>query len=106
MIRMLGEVTNVRYTPGRSQDTNRCRFCNETEILAHVLGKYEHGKLLRHARHNKVVQLIAAALKLLGYTVHVELHCIAPSGSYKRVDIPAIEPVTDGRLVARLLGRQ
>jgi hypothetical protein len=99
MIRMLGEVTNVRYTPGRSQDTNRCRFCNETETLAHVLGKCEHGKLLRHARHNKVVKLIAAALQLLGYTIYVELHCSALSGSNKRVDILAIDPRTNNAFI-------
>ena len=94
MIRMIGEVTNVRYTPGRSQDSNRCRFCNETETLSHVLGRCHRGELLRNARHNKVVQLLAAALRDRGFETHIEVHCIALSGSNKRVDILAVNPMT------------
>ena len=54
---------------------------------------------MRHSRHNNVVNLIGAALCELGFKVYVELHCTAPSGSNKRVDILAIEPQTNNAFI-------
>jgi len=99
MLRMIAETTTVRYQPGRSQDDTRCRFCGETETLAHVLGKCHRGELLRHARHNKVVQLLATALRQLGWDVRVELHCETTHGENKRVDILAIDPRSNNAFI-------
>lgn len=87
--KIVGNVAAVRNTPGRSTGTNRCRLnsCDEIETLPHVLGFCHQGELLRHQRHNKVVQLLGKALRRKKWTVVEEFTCLAVNGSTRRVDL-------------------
>ncbi len=89
--KMVGNVTAVRAIPGRSTGRNRCRipFCDETETLPHVLGKCIQGELLRHIRHNNIVQIMANELIKKSWTVVVEFSCISSDGSNRRIDLIA-----------------
>lgn len=99
-IKMIPNVAPVRSIPGRSKDGTRCRYCNETETLSHVLGSCQHGMLLRNARHHRIRSLIAAALKNRGMTVFEEVHCTAELGSNRRIDIIAFDQVSrDGYII-------
>lgn len=93
---MVGNVAAVRNTPGRSSGTNRCRItsCNEIETLPHVLGFCHHGELLRHQRHNKIVQILGKALRKRKWTVVVEFHCLSDDGSTRRVDLLVYDETT------------
>jgi len=93
-IKMLGNVTVVRATPGRSQDGFRCRYnCGEIETLSHVLGSCTRGELLRNNRHNNVRSFLASELKKK-WTVHEEVQCHEDNGSLRRVDIIAFDTKT------------
>ena len=87
-LKMVGNVAAVRVIPGRSSGTNRCRIdsCNEIETLSHVLGSCPQGELLRHNRHNRVVNQLANELRK-NWTVLVEFTCISTDGSIRRVDL-------------------
>src|SRR5436190_6957133 len=86
-LKMVANVVPVRSVPGRSQDGTRCRHCSEPETLAHVLGSCPYGALLRNSRHHSVRTIIATALRNKGWQVVEEVHCIAESGSNRRLDI-------------------
>lgn len=81
----------VRALPGRSRDGIRCRYCNETETLAHVLGSCPRSALLRNTRHHMIRSRIASALKQKKFEVFEEVSCIADGGSSRRIDIIAID---------------
>ncbi|KAJ4448043.1 hypothetical protein ANN_10055 [Periplaneta americana] len=61
-IKMIGQVSNVRAMPGRSQDGSQCRHCTEIETLPHILGFCQHGTLIRNTRHHAIRELIAKSL--------------------------------------------
>ena len=89
-IKMIGNVTAVRATPGRTMDTNHCRHChNEIETLSHVLGSCPHGETLRNARHHKIRSSIAKALRDSGFKVYEEVHGLSTCGSSRRIDMIA-----------------
>ena len=92
-IKMVANVAAVRTIPGRSQDS-RCRHCDEFETLSHVLGKCDHGMLLRNTRHHMIRSILAEALRENSLTVHEEIHCTAVGDSNRRVDIIAFDPST------------
>ncbi|KAJ4438546.1 hypothetical protein ANN_14493 [Periplaneta americana] len=84
--------TPVRSLHGRSLDGFRCRYCNEIETLAHVLGSCQHGELLRNSRHHNIRKLIAQALRKRSFEVHEEVHCVASEGGgIRRADIVALD---------------
>jgi hypothetical protein len=91
LIKFNGEVAPVRALPGRSVENTRCRFCNEKESLAHVLGACERGKALRILRHNDIRHTIANAFRTAGYEVHEEVNCVALNDSIRRNDILVID---------------
>ncbi|KAJ4432357.1 hypothetical protein ANN_20976 [Periplaneta americana] len=91
-IKMNANVAPVRSLHGRSLDGFRCRYCNEIETLAHVLGSCQHGELLRNSRHHNIRKLIAQALRNKSFEVHEEVHCVASeSGGIRRADIVALD---------------
>lgn len=91
--KMTGSVTAVRVNHGRNTGTNRCRIpsCNEIETIGHVLDACRQGELLRHNRHNKIVRIMAIALRDRHWKVIVEFNCVSSDGSNRRVDIIAYE---------------
>ncbi|KAJ4430211.1 hypothetical protein ANN_22422 [Periplaneta americana] len=91
-IKMNANVAPVRSLHGRSLDGFRCRYCNEIETLAHVLGSCQHGELLRNSRHHNIRKLIAQALRNKSFEVHEEVHCVASQGGgIRRADIVALD---------------
>ncbi|KAJ4441919.1 hypothetical protein ANN_11780 [Periplaneta americana] len=91
-IKMNANVAPVRSLHGRSLDGFRCRYCNEIETLAHVLGSCQHGELLRNSRHHNIRKLIAQALRNKSFEVHEEVHCVASEGGgIRRADIVALD---------------
>ncbi|KAJ4431876.1 hypothetical protein ANN_20482 [Periplaneta americana] len=89
---MNANVAPVRSLHGRSLDGFRCRYCNEIETLAHVLGSCQHGELLRNSRHHNIRKLIAQALRKRSYEIHEEVHCVASEGGgIRRADIVALD---------------
>lgn len=46
----MGNVALVRSLPGRTTNTTRCRHCNKTETLPHVLACYRLGGALQIKR--------------------------------------------------------
>lgn len=94
-IKMDCNVIPVRSLPGRSEET-RCRHCNESETLPHILGFCKKGELLRNNRHHKVRSAIAKLLLETGhFEIFEEIHCISTDGSTKRADIIAIDRKRD-----------
>lgn len=96
-IKMIGNVTSCRTTPGRSQNGNRCRRCSVStenisyETLPHILGFCPFGEALRNQRHHSIRSLIANALRTKGWETYEEVTGLADDGSIRRVDIIAIE---------------
>lgn len=92
-MKMTGSVTAVRVNHGRNTGTNRCRIpsCDEIETIAHVLGVCRQGELLRHNRHNKMVNNLATSLRENKWKVIVEFPCLSQDGSNRRVDIIAYD---------------
>ncbi|KAJ4437388.1 hypothetical protein ANN_17532 [Periplaneta americana] len=89
---MNANVAPVRSLHGRSLDGFRCRYCNEIETLAHVLGSCQHGELLRNSRHHNIRKLIAQTLRNKSFEVHEEMHCVASEGGgIRRADIVALD---------------
>ncbi|KAJ4432166.1 hypothetical protein ANN_20782 [Periplaneta americana] len=90
-IKMNCNVIAVRSVPGRSQES-RCRYCNEYEILSHVLGVCRKEELLRNNLDHWVRSRIAECLKKSGkFDIYEEVHCISSTGSTKRAGIIAID---------------
>ncbi|KAJ4429345.1 hypothetical protein ANN_26350 [Periplaneta americana] len=90
-IKMNANVAPVNFH-GRSLDGFRCRYCNEIETLAHVLGSCQHGELLRNSRHHNIRKLIAQALRKKSFEVHEEVHCVASEGGgIRRADVVALD---------------
>lgn len=92
-MKLIGSVTAVRVNHGRNTGTNRCRIesCNEIETIAHVLGFCRQGELLRHNRHNRMVRILANALREKKWQVLEEFQCLSSNGSIRRVDIIAYD---------------
>ncbi|KAJ4430108.1 hypothetical protein ANN_22318 [Periplaneta americana] len=89
-LKMTANLAAVRSVPGRSFNGTRYRHgCSETETLAHVLGFYEQGLLLRNSRHHLIRSKIVAALRNKGWIVEEEISCITQNGSTRRVYILA-----------------
>jgi hypothetical protein len=94
-IKMSCNTLAVRSIPGRSTDGPLCRHgCKESETLGHVLGSCPKNSLLINARHHKVRNLIAEALRVKKFEVLEEVTCVALNGSTRRVDILCFNPVT------------
>jgi len=93
-IKMIANVAPVRAIPGRSLDGSRCRHCNETETLPHVLGYSAHGALMRNSRHNVIRKMIADTARQKKNKVEEEMTCIAQGGSIRRFGILIIDERT------------
>ncbi|KAJ4428092.1 hypothetical protein ANN_24106 [Periplaneta americana] len=87
---MTAHLAAVRFVPGRSLNGTRCRHgCPEIETLAHVLGFFEQGLLLRNSRHHLIRSKIAAALRNKDWIIEEEISCLAENESTRQVDILA-----------------
>ena len=90
---MAANASAVRDVPGRSQDSNLCRYCRrETETLSDVLGSCPHDEMLRNLLHHKIRSMIADELKSKHVEVFEELHGLATNDSKRRIYIIALPP--------------
>lgn len=96
-IKMIGNVTSCRTTPGRSNNGNQCRRCSvgteniSFETLPHILGSCPFGEALRNNRHNAIRLSLAKILRDRGWETYEEVPGLADDGSWRRVDIIAID---------------
>ncbi|KAJ4446752.1 hypothetical protein ANN_13449 [Periplaneta americana] len=94
------ETLAEEYSDANEQDKplQTQPHCTEIETLPHILGFCQHGTLIRNTRHHAIRELIAKSLPSF-YEVHQEVHCLAKDGSYRRVDIIAIDRKNDRAII-------
>lgn len=82
---MIGSVTAVRVNHSRNIDKKIVAKSLPVTRLIHVLGVCRQGELLRYNRHNKIVRIIANALREGKWIFFKEFSCLSVDGSSRRM---------------------